>query len=639
MHPKESPSTAEMPHGFIASPPPPDTDLNTLFAALLLTVAGAFVGGNLLLLDASVILPSGQIALVCLGLVMVFYALARALRSLAWGLVIAYGLLLTITASRHAWVVHLAYLGAAWACVHAVRVLRVPRGAWGLVVLMGIVGVATALASPGYTTFDMVGRLHGGQVHQDTLYHASIAAMIKQYGVVSTGLHGLVETPYHALSHTLMAGLSRLSGRGVIEVYGVARSVLFIPILLFSVAACSAILHPGRGSEVPMRWLVACLLLVLSPLLFSPWALWDSYFVSESYTVSLGLFLLGLPLLFKWRLTPADVALVLLLGLLVSSAKGSVGTILVGLWLVRALFLPTASAVLAAALAAAVGFGLASWDAAGAASGSMTFRPLALIRDYGLGGGWVTEVGSTLQARGGLSWMALALALLTTAGFFAFHFVLSWVVVGNVTYVRGARALLREPVGLYSLAAAGAGAAIMLLLSVPGGSVYYFSNVAFFVALPTVTALLANRLSGWGWPTHAVLLVGAGLIATASVKGYFAASGLTWERRHPAHSVLVGDLIGLRDAVPADVAFRADPAVLDRNPVSRCSARPFVFPAVTERPWIGVIPETGDCPLRDYGYPQYGVVGTGHGVTGPARLAPGMRVQNWTLAAPDPAPM
>lgn len=69
----------------------PDSGLNLLFAALILTVLGTFLGGNLLLLNAEVMWRSAMITLPCLGLVFLFYALSRHLASLAWGLTLTYG--------------------------------------------------------------------------------------------------------------------------------------------------------------------------------------------------------------------------------------------------------------------------------------------------------------------------------------------------------------------------------------------------------------------------------------------------------------------------------------------------------------------------------------------------------------------
>ncbi|MEE4239577.1 MAG: hypothetical protein V2I51_22895, partial [Anderseniella sp.] len=93
-------------------------------------------------------------------------------------------------------------------------------------------------------------------------------------------------------------GISLLSRIGVTEVYGVANWVLFAPLLLFSVVAFCAMLDRAGQLSLPVVWAFSALLLSMLPLLFGRWGLRDSFFVSESYLVSLGLFLLGLGALF-----------------------------------------------------------------------------------------------------------------------------------------------------------------------------------------------------------------------------------------------------------------------------------------------------------------------------------------------------
>lgn len=70
-----------------------DSRQDFLFAALILTAIGVFIGGNLLLLNREVMAYSAPIAAVCLAILFVFYSLSRILQSLIWGLVLTYGLL------------------------------------------------------------------------------------------------------------------------------------------------------------------------------------------------------------------------------------------------------------------------------------------------------------------------------------------------------------------------------------------------------------------------------------------------------------------------------------------------------------------------------------------------------------------
>ena len=233
--------------------------INLLFTALILTVVGVFVGGNLLLSNQVIFWPSFLITIYCLGIVFIFYALSRFFDSIPWALALVYSLMWIVICTHWSILFHASSLIAT---CYTIRFLRLSRKQWFQVLLMALIGSASILGVvDAYTSFDMIPRLHAGSVTQDTLFHASIAAMIKNYGVVSTGLHGLIETPYHAFSHYLMATISFLSGISVIETYGVASWVLFAPLLIFCVAACCAMIDRSQNLAIPLVWGFATLLL------------------------------------------------------------------------------------------------------------------------------------------------------------------------------------------------------------------------------------------------------------------------------------------------------------------------------------------------------------------------------------------
>ncbi len=94
------------------------------------------------------------------------------------------------------------------------RALFAVRGA-----IAAAIAVALVMSFTHYSDFLIMEKLWYGDVHQDTLFHAAISAMIKTYGVASTGLQGLVPVHYHILSHQGFAALSILSGVHVLEVY------------------------------------------------------------------------------------------------------------------------------------------------------------------------------------------------------------------------------------------------------------------------------------------------------------------------------------------------------------------------------------------------------------------------------------
>lgn len=608
-----------------------DKTLNQLFGVLLMTAVGVFICANLLLFDLLVLMHSAQIALVCIALLLIFYVLSRQVGSLIWGLVLTYGLMWVLVYNHLPGLVPVFYALALFAFLYTLRFLRVARQDFWLIFLMAVIATATILGVDGaYTSFDMLSRLHVGDVHQDTLFHASIAAMIKNYGVVSTGLHGLVETPNHAFSHVLMAGISLLSGVGVIEVYGVANWVFFAPILIFSIAALSAMLDRSRQLPLPLVWGLTAVLLVLMPFLFGEWAVWDSFFVSESYLVSLGPFVLGLAVLCKRRLSLSDLLLVLLLSALISHAKASVGVIFSGLWLTRLIFVRGDGAwkEVAALMLAVLASGWIVFGLAQTSSGAVSYQPLHFVRTYSFLGNHLGTVVSAIQAGTDVPVLTMLLAFVAVASFFVLHFALSWVVIGMTLYRGGVLCVLRTPLSVYSLAAVFAGVLIVFAFAIPGGSASYFSNVALFVSLPGLVAMLVTWMERLAVDQRMTLVFGVFLVCLLSLKSFYQASALNPRHSAIEESVLINELIRLRNTSAMHYVLRPSADELANNPVKGCSAQPFVFPAVSERPWVDVISGASKgCRYSYYGYEQYGITEEQQHIKLKPRLLPGMAIK------------
>ena len=45
--------------------------------------------------------------------------------------------------------------------------------------------------------------------------------------------------------------------------------------------------------------------------------------------------------------------------------------------------------------------------------------------------------------------------------------------------------------------------------------------------------------------------------------------------------------------------------MLDENPVTQCNARPFVYPAISERIWVDVIEPADNCIYNRFGFTEY----------------------------------
>ena len=326
------------------------------FLALFFTSSAVYFFGVAFCSDSAVLWETWPIALVCLALLLVFFSASFLARNVFLGILLTY--LLTagvVFFSRPLFGASIFILALFGLGLCAVRLRLGPSQ----LLVTGIAGLSAALfiLACANQPFNISARLHTGDYHMDLAFHASIAAMLKNYGVVSTGLHGLVETPYHVFSHALMAGISILSGAPVIVVYGVAHWALFVPLLFFGLVYLAVTLGDLGAAAVSSAWVWVCLALfalaqLVAPLsmrfaasedsasIFSVGSLHAGLFFlgSESYVLSLGLFLLGACYLLKAILGPRDVPVIALLAAALACAKASTGLFFVGLLIFRTCF-------------------------------------------------------------------------------------------------------------------------------------------------------------------------------------------------------------------------------------------------------------------------------------------------------------
>jgi len=326
--------------------------------------------------------------------------------------------------------------------------------------------------------------LMGNTLHSDTLYHLAIAAMIKNFMVVSHGLHGLGDLEYHFGSHVLLASFGNLANTSIFDAYSYLYVFVVVPLLGVSVIAIAEELEPSADlMDWKKRLLIYVLILlgsgVLLPVgLLNSFALWPSFFSSESYSVSL-LFLLALLSVLLTlrstsevsilRLSVSGAAMVILV-LFATASKISTGFICLGLigswallsgervlswaWNYRWVLLLVAS-ILFLLL-----FGMINPSMADA-----SVDPLQFIATY----------------------VTVPLPLFLKVPFFlVIHFLFP--LAGLLVCWRYHRAagfgvipawLLLGLVGSLLL-----GMGVGLLLSVQGGSGFYFTNLSMFVALP-----------------------------------------------------------------------------------------------------------------------------------------------------------
>lgn len=138
-----------------------------------------------------------------------------------------------------------------------------------------------------------------GLLDYDTYFLTSSAHMIQNFKTASVGLDGLVRLHYHFGSQAWFAGLGTLAGTGPTYSYPFGLMIVGIPGFFFSLFAVLFLLAGASGKNV-IGFVGFPVLIILG---LEQIGL-NSYYISESFTLSLTAFLLCLPLLLSFSDEP-----------------------------------------------------------------------------------------------------------------------------------------------------------------------------------------------------------------------------------------------------------------------------------------------------------------------------------------------
>ena len=131
------------------------------------------------------------------------------------------------------------------------------------------------------------------------VFHASIAGMLKTYGVSSTGLDGLVPFAYHVASHYIYGSMSALLRIDAVTFYQIAAPIIFIPLFFYCFVLCvrevseyfSTALAFPKANEADLKyWVLLIVLFVhLVPFQVGSYFNFEGYvfLASDSYTTAL----------------------------------------------------------------------------------------------------------------------------------------------------------------------------------------------------------------------------------------------------------------------------------------------------------------------------------------------------------------
>ncbi len=182
-----------------------------------------------------------------------------------------------------------------------------------------------AISISDYVGFNSIKSIAIGQIHHDTLFHTSIAAMLKNYGVPSTGLNGLIPIKYHIFSHMVFAGVSKMTGTSVFVVYSCFTKMFLIPLFFWVIINLLETSKYIQSNEVNKFLSIFTSTLILLNFLFKNFGLWfDSIFISESFLMSL---VILIPFLSLTCLDNKNLFILLILTVVLSLTKISVGFI------------------------------------------------------------------------------------------------------------------------------------------------------------------------------------------------------------------------------------------------------------------------------------------------------------------------
>lgn len=160
----------------------------------------------------------------------------------------------------------------------------------GLFLTRGPLILGSAAMFAGVLGLNSSGTLPGQPIHlwgNDTLFHATIAELFKNYGVGTIGLTDLRPISYHTFSHELFARLSEFSGVPITTLYPWIPVAVFGPILLSVATEFACIYATSKRNVVYFILLIVIAFSLIRLLMLIGLPAFDSFLASESFVIGL----------------------------------------------------------------------------------------------------------------------------------------------------------------------------------------------------------------------------------------------------------------------------------------------------------------------------------------------------------------
>lgn len=501
---------------------------------------------------------------------------------------------------------------------------RFPDYRWMAPVIVLAAGYALViLGTNQLTDIFFSSKMLVGQYNTDSFFHIAIAALIKNFGQAGTGAHGLVGIDYYTFSHYLFAAMAYVASIPTMDSYAALYTVVWIPLLFLCLSAAAESLIPSRTLSEYWFRLAFIGLLFAGFLGFGPnsissaYAVWVSFFESESYTLSL-ILLLAMLTIFSIENLWGKIGLAGVFLVLMCLTKASTATIAYGLCAAYLVFIDTESlrkrAVLLLFVTLCIVVGLKS--VSGQSSEIIKFEYLEFFRSY------VRGLSPQAPSTGSLSdpWFRKELFR-----FFVVHFFFSWIsfaLLANACWFFSPGRFLRRSALLFNAAALAAGLIAVIVLALPAGAVYYFTNVSMFIAFPFILANMGQAFSEWrsrprAWRRLVLpLLVLVFAVHDLPKQGRaLVLAGIKKSETLPAtadrdvYAAYLGQLRAIqRSQLPFDMLVyiaKENTGFWGARTTAACKAQSFVIPALSERPALFGLVDKSRCEVAYYGFNKY----------------------------------
>lgn len=523
--------------------------------------------------------------------------------------------------------------------------------------------------------------------HSDPLFHAAISAMIKNYGVISVGLDGLVPLNYHTLSHVIRGAISFGTWQPIISTYAAMQLIVSEPLLLMTIIITAETVRPSTNLR---NFLIRILFLFFSFCSISIWPMferfgfWQSYGTSDSYAISLILMMATICTL-RIEGSFCRLSAMVSLTLLCTASKISTGTICVAILVTHLTFYDGGTRIsrITAAIVALAGWCIFFYTLAPLAVNmpeAIQFLSILngkIILTYGFGlvvlAGLVLGIYCLLQNEKSLRKYFLYLCTISVVSFVfylsfypqplivseiqRFNFLRTyaglpnnsdnlkfWVMLGKFTLVhflftwllallainvlfwdKVNAKYLRGPI-LFSLVGLVISWIVLFFANFVAGSEYYFSNVLMFIAMPYLLILISDRIDIGDFTRNTVGNILPIIILCGAISGpliflnekvrvkYISAmqDKLRLPREPYNHKFMqiVDHMKDIKDTPTtknlAIYIAKEEKYFWDVQRDDLCRSRPFIIPAVSERPGLFALPDPLKCNfVVGYGYDRY----------------------------------